>query len=90
MIGQLTSFSCLTSVIGQFIFNSFSKFKVPYDKWAVLDFANALSNTICFGMFATLSADGILDQFTKELYNWIQVFAVCVSWGRFISFFLVI
>lgn len=90
MLGQITSFSCLTSVIGQFIFNSFSKYKVPFDKWAVLDFANALSNTICFGMFATLSADGILDPLTKEAYNWIQVFAVLVSWGRFISFFLVI
>jgi len=90
MLGQITSFACLTSVIGQVIFNSFSMYKVPFDKWAVLDFANALSNTICFGMFANLSAEGVLDTTTKELFNWIQVFAVCVSWGRFISFFLVI
>lgn len=80
----------MTSVIGQFIFNSFSKFEVPQDKWAVLDFANAATNTICFGMFATLSAEGIIDPVTKGLYDWIQVVAVIVSWGRFISFFLVI
>lgn len=90
MLGQITSFSCMTSVIGQFIFNSRSKFQVPFDKWAVLDFANAASNTICFGMFTSLTAEGIIDPVTKELYNWIQVFAVVISWGRFISFFLVI
>ena len=41
-------------------------------------------------MFKTLSADDILNQSTKEIFNWIQVFAVLVSWGRFLSFFLVI
>ena len=90
MVGQITSFSCLTSVIGQLIFNSFSKYKVPFDKWAVLDFANALSNTICFGMISQLTPEGILDKKTKEIFNWIQVFSVLVSWGRFLSFFLVI
>lgn len=63
---------------------------MPFDKWAVLDFANAVSNVICFGMFKTLTADDILNPATKEVFNWIQVFAVIVSWGRFLSFFLVI
>jgi len=59
-LGQITSFSCLMSVIGQFIFNAFSKEKFPFDKWSVLDFANAMTNTICFGMFIPLTAEDIL------------------------------
>ena len=80
----------MMSVVGQLIFNKFSQHKFPFDKWAVLDFFNAITNNICFGMFLTLSAEGITDSSTKELYNWIQVFAVLVSWARFLSFFMVI
>lgn len=61
MLGQITSFSCMMSVIGQFMFNSFSKFKVPFDKWAVLDFANAITNNICFAMFTQLTAEDLND-----------------------------
>jgi len=56
----------------------------------MMDTANAITNVICFGMFSSLKADNIMDPSTKELFNWIQVFAVIVSWGRFFSFFLVI
>ena len=63
---------------------------MPFDFWAILDFANALSNVICFGMFRSLKADDIYDEGKKEIFNWIQVFAVCVSWFRFFSFFLVL
>ena len=71
MLGQITSFSCMMSVIGQFVFNSRSKFKVPFDKWAVLDFGNAITNNICFGMFSTLKAEDIMQPDTKEIFNWI-------------------
>ena len=77
------------SVIGQFIFNSFSKFKVPFDKWAVLDSVNAIFNTICFALFSLLAPD-LTNKETKEIFNWIQVVSICVSWARFLSFFLVI
>ena len=89
-IGQITSFSCMLSVICQLIFNSRSKEKVPFDLWAILDLLNALSNNICFGLFFSLNADDLMDQSKKEIFNWIQVFAVCVSWMRFLSFFLVL
>jgi len=89
-LGQITSFSCLMSVIGQFIFNGFSKEKFPFDKWSILDFANAITNTICFGMFIPLTANDLMNETTKELYNWIQVLAILVSWARFLSLFLVI
>lgn len=61
MVGQITSFSCMMSVCGQLIFNKFSQHKFPFDKWAVLDFFNAITNNICFGMFLTLKAEGITD-----------------------------
>ena len=56
-VGQITSFACLTTVIGQFMFNSFSDFQFPFDKWAIFDLANAMSNTICYGMFLTMNPE---------------------------------
>lgn len=41
-------------------------------------------------MFLTLKAEDLLNPATKELFNWIQVFAVIVTWARFFTFFLVI
>ena len=79
----------MMSVVGQFVFNKFSQQKFPFDKWAVLDFFNALTNNFCFAMFLTISADEIMDRNKKDIYNWIQVIAVFVSWIRFLSFFLV-
>lgn len=89
MLGQITSFSCLMSVIGQLIFNSFSQYKVPFDKWALLDTCNAIFNTICFALFTVLKPD-LSNRETKEIFNWIQVVSILVTWARFLSFFLVI
>lgn len=63
---------------------------MPFDKWAILDSANAIFNTICFGLFTILTPKDLLNPATKDIFNVIQVMAVCVSWGRFLSFFLVI
>ena len=91
MLGQLVSFSCMMSVVGQLIFNTFSKYQVPFDKWALLDLANALTNNICFGMFSTnLQASDMKNKTMKEIFNWMQVTALLVTWCRFFSFFLVI
>lgn len=80
----------MMSVVGQFAFNKFSEHKFPFDKWAVLDFFNALTNNICFGMFLSLNADEVMEERKKMIYNVVQVIAVLVSWSRFLSFFLVI
>jgi hypothetical protein len=45
-IGIITSSSSLLSVISQFVFNLRSKYKVPFDKWSLLDLANSVVNTI--------------------------------------------
>lgn len=29
----------------QFVFNAFSKYKVPFDKWSIMDFLNAILNS---------------------------------------------
>ena len=84
------SFSCLTSVLGQFVFNSFSDYKFPFDKWALLDLANAASNTLCYGMASTMSAEDLMNPQTKEIQNYINVVAVLITWFRFFSYLLVI
>ena len=54
LLGTITSFACLISVIGQFLFNAFSKHKLPFDKWALLELLNAITNSVVYNIFNRL------------------------------------
>ena len=41
-------------------------------------------------MFTLLTPEQLMNQSIKEIFNYIQVVSICVTWARFLSFFLVI
>lgn len=70
LLGTLTSFACLLSVIGQFLFNAFSQYKLPFDKWAICELLNAITNTVVYNIFNSLTPQNIRDENMKQYLNW--------------------
>lgn len=56
----------------------------------MLDFANSITNSVCFSLFSNVTAEDLNNETTKRYYDIAQIFMVLVSWSRFMSFFLVI
>ena len=71
LLGIITSISCLISVIGQFVYNFKSGSHFPFDQWAKADFANAIINTVCFGIFNMLEAKYLIDRETKKYFDYL-------------------
>jgi hypothetical protein len=37
------------------LFNAFSEYKLPFDKWAIAELLNAITNTIVYNIFNSLT-----------------------------------
>jgi hypothetical protein len=84
----MIAIACLISVVSQFIFNAFSKYKLPFDIWSKADAINALVNMGVFTFCNFLSTDDFMNPNIKFYLDYMLLAVQLASWMRFISFFL--
>jgi hypothetical protein len=65
MVGLIVSISCLLTVIGQFTFNAFSKYRLQYGKWEIVELLHGLVNTVMYGAFLVIKFEHITDPVIK-------------------------
>lgn len=90
LVGNITAGLNLLSVITQFLFNFFSEQDLPRDLWTIVDCMNALTNMTIFTILNQLDSTYYLDKFYKDLIDYGFIMIIFASWGRFLTFFLVI
>jgi hypothetical protein len=88
--GTILSFSYFLSFINRIIYNAYSFRKINSDIWMIFDITAGIVNIIAFNLVGKSSADDILDENTKHLYDYYMIIVLMISWVRFFSYFLVI
>ncbi|CDW75745.1 UNKNOWN [Stylonychia lemnae] len=90
IVSYLFSFALLFQLFLKFIFNHYSKSKLPFDKWVILDSLSAVLNIIAVQVIERVRLDQLLDGNFKDVMDYFMIFVLAFSWIRFFMYFLVV
>ena len=85
-IGTGAAVTIVVQVLGQFLFNTFSSLKLPYDSWAMVDIANAMVNMTVFTLLIQIEPKMWLQSSYQSYISAMFVIMLVISWFRFILF----
>jgi hypothetical protein len=77
-------------LILKILFNMFSKTRIAFDKWTVLDSLSAFLNIAAVEIISKIDPSKLLNPTTKSAIDYFMIVVLCISWIRFFLYFLVI
>mmetsp|Transcript_46451 Transcript_46451/g.61529 ORF Transcript_46451/g.61529 Transcript_46451/m.61529 type:complete len:315 (-) Transcript_46451:371-1315(-) len=76
------------------LFNTCAKpgkdYRVPYDRWTIMDTLSALITLIGFPIIANMTPESLVEKDSKDLIDMLMLTMIFLQWQRFYQFFLMI